>query len=214
MKELKFNLNYLLHKREFYFVIFVSLFINLVHVFLCIGESTRVGSFYETLHTGEYQFILYNPIVTLTVLLIIVFPISFSLIFSDSNFLERKNKTINMLTPRLDYKKNIFSRLFLTLIITLFVCFLSFLFNYILLVIIYGSGNRVSYFQEAAFNLSFNSSWFLDSLRLSNPIIFTLTINLLVSFMYGLLVTFSYSISFFVKNRVVIFFAPLLFFQN
>ena len=211
MKELKFNINYLFHKREFYFAIFIAIFVNLIHVILCVNESIRIGAFYEKMHSGEYQFILYNPIVTLNALLIIVFPIVFSMIFADSNFLENKRKTANMLTMRINNKKNIFSRILLSIIVTFLICFFSFLFNYILLLLIYGSGNTITYYQETAFHLTLQPTWFLDNIRLSNPIIFILAINFFVSLMYGLLVAFSYIVSFFVKNKIVVYFIPLCF---
>ena len=192
MKELKFNINYLFHRREFYFAILIAFFVNLIHVLLCVNQSIRMELFYENMHSGEYQFILYNPIVTLNVLLIIVFPIIFSMIFSDSNFLENKRKTVYMLAMRMNNKKNILSRILLSIIITFFICFFSFLFNYILLILIYGSGNTITYYQETAFHLTSQSSWFLDNLRLNNPVLFVFVINLLVSFMYGLLVHMLY----------------------
>lgn len=209
MKELKFNINYLFHKREFYFTILIAFLVNLIHVILCVVESINTGVFYEMMQSSEYQFILYNPIIALTSLTIIIFPIMLSMIFSDSNFLENKRKTVYMLASRINNKSNILSRLLLSIITTFFICFLGFSFNYILLRIIYGSGNIITYYQETAFHLTSQPSWFLDELRLSNPILFTFIINILVSFMYSLLVAFSYILSFFVKNRLIIYFVPL-----
>ena len=211
MKELKFNINYLFHKKEFYVAIIIAFFLNLIHVILCVVESMRTGIFYEAMPSSEYQFILYNPIVTLSSLIIIVFPIMFSMIYSDSNFLENKGKTVYMLALRINNKKNICSRVFLSAIITFIICFISFSFNYILLRIIYGSGNRITYYQEVAFHLTSQPTWFLDKLRLDNPLLFTFIINVLVSFMYSLLVAFSYIVSFFVKNRLMIYFIPFCF---
>ena len=211
MKELKFNINYLFHKREFYVAIIIAFFLNLIHVILCVVESMRTGIFYETMPSSEYQFILYNPIITLSSLIIIIFPIMFSIIFSDSNFLENKRKTVYLLALRMNNKKNIFSRIFLSAITTFIICFMSFSFNYILLRIIYGSGNIVTYYQEVAFHLTSQPSWFLDELRLYNPVLFTFIINILVSLMYSLLVALSYTVSFFMKNRLVIYFIPLCF---
>lgn len=209
MKELKFNLKYIVHKKEIYFSIFILFLINLIHVLLCIIQSSGFNVYKQNYYTAEYQFILYNPFVSLSVLLIIMIPVLCSMIISDSNYLESKRRTFNMLELRINHKKNIITRLFLSFIITFTLCFLSFLFNYISLIIIYGSGNNITYFQEAPFNLLVYKSWFLDNLRLYNPVLFTLIINILVSFMYGLLVSFSYAISFYVKNRIVIYFAPL-----
>ncbi|MDD2644229.1 MAG: hypothetical protein PHC65_06065 [Methanobacteriaceae archaeon] len=211
MKELKFNIKYLINRKELYFVIFLTLCVNLIHVFLCINESLRLNHFIEELHSGEYQFILYNGIVTLNTLIILVFPVMFSMVFSDSNFLENKRKTTNILATRINFKKNIIIRMFLSIIVTFIICFFTFLINYIILRIIYGTGNRLTFFQETAFHLKYYDKWFLDNIRLYNPIIFVLLINLSVSFIYGLLSALSYLVSFFVRNRIIIYFVPLIF---
>lgn len=205
MKELKFNINYLFHKREFYFVIFIVFFINLVHVFLSISEVLRTNLIYESISTAEYQSILYNSC-DLNSILIIVFPILFSMIFSDASFMEDKRKTTNMLATRLNLKKNIIVRMFLSMFVTFLICFLGFLFNYIVLIIIFKSGNIVTSFQESAFNMLSYPSFFLDGLRLNNPVLFTLICNLLVSLMYGILSMFSYVVSLCIKNRIIIYF--------
>lgn len=211
MKELKFNIKYLFNRNEFYYALLIVFSVNLIHIFLCIINSMRLNHFIEESYSGEYQFILYNSIVTLHALLIVVFPIVFSMIFSDSNFLENKRKTINMLVVRINLKKNIFIRILSSFILTFLICFFSFLFNYIVLRIIYGTGNTLTFFQGTAFHLDYQTKWFLDSIRINNPVLFVLLINLSVSIMYGLLSVFSYVISFFVRNRIIIYFIPLLF---
>lgn len=209
MKELKFNFKYLIHKKELYFSFLILNVINIIHIFLCIIQANTFNAYREIYYSAEYQFILYNPIVSFSVLLMIIIPIINSMNISDSDFLESKRKTVNMLKPRINYRKNIVVRFFLSIIITFLLCFISFLINYISLVIIFGSGNYITYFQEAPFNLLIYKSWFLDSLRLENPVLFIIAINMLVSLMYGLLVSFAYAFSFYVKNRIVIYFIPL-----
>lgn len=211
MKELKFNIKYLLKRKELYFSIFIILLINLIHVILCVNESLRLGTLMEQSHTAEYQFILYNSQIALNVLVIIVFPIALSLVFSDTSWLDNKNKTINLLYTRLNCRKNIFVRFCLSIVVAFIVSLLGFLFNYLLLRIIYGSGNNVTHFQSLPFYLESNSSWFLDSLRLANPTIFVITISFTVSILLGLLSGISYLCSFFVNQRVIIYFIPLIF---
>ena len=155
MKELKFNINYLLNKKEFYFAIFIALAINLIHVFLSIQDSLRLNQFFEELYTGEYQFILYNINVNLQALLFIVFPIICSMILSDSNFIENKLKTTNMINNRIRPNRNILIRLLLCVMLTFLICFFSFLFNYIVLRIIFGSGNFATFTQDVAFHLDY-----------------------------------------------------------
>lgn len=211
MKELKFNIQYLLKKKEFYLAMLIAFFINLIHVFLCVSESVRLNYTIEGSYSGEYQFILYNAFVTLNVLIIVIFPIAFSMIFSDSNWLENKRKTSNMLFTRLNFKKNILIRALLSIVVTFFISFFSFLFNYIVLRIIYGTGNALTFWQSTAFYLDLDMGWFLDNVRLSNPVLFVMIINISVSLMLGLLSAFSYLVSFFAKQRILIYFIPLIF---
>ncbi len=211
VKELKFNIKYLLNRKEFYFALFVAFAINLIHVFLCVHESLRLNQFFEELYTGEYQFILYNANVNLHALIFVIFPIICSMILSDSNLMENKLKTTNMLITRINFKKNILIRVLLCIIITFIICFFSFLFNYIVLIIIFGTGNTVVFTQGVAFHLEQLPGFFLDNIRLQNPVIFAILINLCVSLIYGLLSAISYAVSFFVKNRIIIYFVPLIF---
>ncbi len=211
MKELKYNINYLINRKELYFALLITFATSLIHIFLCIKESLRLNQFYEELYTGEYQFILYNVNVNLQTLILIIVPIICSMILSDSNILENKFKTTNILITRINYKKNILIRVLSCIIITFIICFLSFAFNYIVLRIIFGTGNSITLTQGVAFNLYSLPGFFLDNIRIQNPTLFVVLINLCVSFIYGLLSAFSYAISFFVKNRIIIYFIPLIF---
>lgn len=211
MKELKYNIKYLLNRKELYFALLIALTISLIHAFLCVHESLRLNQFYEELHTGEYQFILYNVNVNLQTLILVVVPIICSMILSDSNIVENKLKTTNMLITRINFKKNILIRVLSCIIITFIICFVSFSFNYIVLRIIFGTGNFVTLTQGVAFHLADMPEFFLDSVRIQNPVMFIILINLCVSFIYGLLSALSYSVSFFVKNRIIIYFVPLIF---
>ncbi len=211
MRELKFNINYLFKRREFYIAIIIIFLINLIQVGLCVGETIRLNTFIEESYSAEYQFILYNAFITLNVLIIIVFPIVFSLIFADSNYIENKNKITNLLYIRLNYKRNIATRLLLSILVTFIISFLGFLFNYLLLRIIYGSGNRVEYFQSPAFYMNYSQKYFLDNIRIANPVLFTILINIAVSLILGLLSGLSYLTSFLLKHRIAIYFVPIIF---
>lgn len=211
MKELLFNFNYMVKKREFYFAIISIFLINIVHVVFCVFDTNRLNYFVENCFTGEYQFILYNAHVMFNVLIIIAFPIILALVFSDSSWLEHKNKTINLLNTRFNYKRNIIIRTLLSFFMTFIIAFVGFILNYLLLRIIYDTGNHVTYFQSLSFNLEINNDWFFDTLRIANPSLFVVVISCLVSITLGLLSALSYLLSFFVKQRVVIYFIPLVF---
>ena len=211
MKEFKFNIRYLLQRKELYFSIILIFLINLIHVILCVNENFRLHSCIEQSYTAEYQFILYNAQIPLNVLVIIAFPIALSMIFSDTSWLDRKNKTLNLLYTRLNHKKNIVARLSLSIIVTFIISFLGFLFNYFLLRMIYGTGNYITYFQSLAFYLDGLPEYFLDNLRLANPTLFVISISFTVSLLLGLLSGLSYLGAFFVKQRVLVYFLPLIF---
>lgn len=205
LKELKYNLKYIINKKELYLSIIGILCVNLIHIFLVIHYSYNAHAFYENWYKAEYLTILYNVNVLLNMVIIIAFPIISSTIFSDTSWLENKSKMNTILYTRLNYKKLIVTRLFLILFIVFFINFIGFLMNYIVLNCIYGSGNAMTYMQSPAFNLTSNQSYFLDSLRLSNPILFIICISAHVSLIIGLLSSFAYAISFFVKQRVMIY---------
>lgn len=210
MKEFIYSLKCLAAKKEFYFSIIGILLINLVHLFLVIHFNYNSNLLFETGYKAEYLYILYNPYVNLNMIIIIVFPIICSTILSDINFLEKKQKTNNFLYTRLSSKKLVISR-FVIIIFTVFLInFLAFLLNYISFYFIYGSGNALSHFQSPAFYMISKNFLFMDSLRLSNLPLFIICITAHVSLILGLLSGLAYSISFFVKQKIIIYIFPFL----
>ena len=81
----------------------------------------------------------------------------------------------------------------------------------LLLRIIFGSGNTLTYFQGPAYHLDLDSNYFLDNLRIANPAAFVFTINFTVSLLLSLLSGLSYLLSFFIKQRFVIYFISFAF---
>ncbi len=210
MKEFKYNLKCLLKKRELYFSLIGIMLINLIHIFLVIHYNYNFHVLYETGRRAEYLYILYNSSVNLNMIIIIIFPVLASIIFSDISFLESKQKINNLLHTRLNSKKLIISRFILIIITVFLINFLAFLLNYVVLCFIYGSGNAVSHFQSPAFYMIINEHVFLDSMRLSNLPLFLVCITAHVSFLISLLSGLSYAISFFVKQKIMIYISPFL----
>lgn len=207
MKELKFNLKYLFNKKELYFGIIGILLINSIHLFLVIQSD----NYYELMPRGEYQFILYNTTVTLNILVIVATPILCSMILSDSCWLDRKRKIDNVLYMRLDYRKLIFTRWLSSIIIAFILIFLGFMLNYISCIALFGSGNDSTSFQGLAYNMIGVEDFFLDTIRMTNPVLFIIAISLHVSFIFSLLSGISFLLSFFTKQRLVVYFQILLF---
>ena len=96
LKELKFNLKLLLKRKELYYAIFVSLLINVIHAFFVIDYFNNNNIFLNNSFSAEYLYILYNPIVTFSSLIIIIFPIINSLIFCDISWKEKNNGTVQL----------------------------------------------------------------------------------------------------------------------
>ncbi len=210
MKELKYNIKLLLKRKELYFSIICILLVNLIHIFLTIHYNSSTQLLVENQYSAEYLAILYSVDVNLDMLIIIIFPILCATIFSDSSLFEKKEKISTILHCRLNKKKLILTR-FLTIIVSVFlISFVGFLMNYISLICIYGSGNAVTYFQSPAFYLIGNTNIFLDTLRLSNPILFYICITAHVSFLISLLSGLAYSISFFVKQKIWVYVSPFV----
>lgn len=206
MKEFKFNLRYLLVKKELYFCIIGVLLINALHVLLVINHYAPTAM----LGTSEYQFILYNPTVNIMTILILAFPILHSLVLADSHWLESRNGIQLLLYPRLHTKRNIWIRLLLSIGVTFSICLIGFLLNYLSFYFIMGSGNVLVHIQSLPYSLSTFEGFFLDGIRYQNPVIFITLISLHISFIFGLLAGISFSLSFFIKQRIVIYFQVLL----
>lgn len=210
MKELKFNLMYLLKRKEFYYAIIGVLLINLFHIIFTIHYMCNTGDFYETGYKAEYLSILYSLDVNFNMIIIILLPIICSLIYSDINWIENNQKINYILKSRLNYKNNIICRFFLIIIISFSLTFLAFMLNYLTLRNIYGSGNSITYFNDPAYNLVLKKNFFLDSLRIINPPLFVAAICAHISLLLGLLSSLSYSISFYIKQRIIIYITPFL----
>ncbi|RHN84181.1 hypothetical protein DW649_12080 [Coprobacillus sp. AM23-2] len=206
MKEFKYNIKILLRKKELYYCIIGVLLINAIHVILVINHYSPN----MILKTGEYQFILYNNEVTIMSLVIIALPILTSLVLSDTSWNDKHLGYNNYLYTRLNIKKNIFSRLFLSFITTFIICFVGFILNYLTLRFIFGSGNLITNFQELPYDQVIASEFFLDSIRYYNPILFIILISLHESVIIGLLATISYSFSFFTMQKLIIYFQVTL----
>lgn len=206
MKELRYNIRFLFNKKELYYCILGVILINAIHVFLVIYHySPNV-----VLKTAEYQFILYNNEVTITTLIILAFPILTSLILSDSSWNDKHIGYNNYLYTRLNVKKNIWIRLFLSIVVPFVICFFGFMLNYITLYFVFGSGNDMIHFQSLPYYLVKETQFFLDNVRYVNPVLFVVLISIHEAFIFGLLSAISYAMSFFTRQKLVIYFQILL----
>lgn len=207
MKEIRYNLMLLINKKEVYFFILGVMVVNAVHVFMVINRYVPEA----IIQTGEYQSILYNSDVSLMSILILAFPVLIALAFGDMSWNELHIDYYVSLYPRINMKRNIWIRLFIIIVSTFIVCFLGFMLNYITLCFIAGSGNLIINDQSLPFYLTCSPDCFLDTVRFSNPVLFTLLINGHVSLLFALLAGLSYAFSFFSKQKLAIYFQVLLY---
>lgn len=207
MKELKYNIKFLLNKQELYYCIFGVFLINAVHVFMVINHYAPD----TILKSAEYQFVLYNSEITITTLLILAIPILTSLVLADVSWNDEHIGYNNFLKTRMDIKKNIWIRMFLSIMITFIICFIGFMLNYLTLYFVCGSGNLIIHFQSLPYHLVSESEFFLDCVRYEDPVLFVILISAHEAFVFGLLSAVSYTLSFFTKQKLVIYFQAILF---
>lgn len=210
MKELKFNIKFMLKRKEFYLAILFTLVINFIHAFLCVKRVLNDNRPFEKIISGEYQSILLNVDTSFTVLTILVFPILLALIFSDTNVLDKERKTTNILYTRINLKTNIIVRSILSFFTAFIISLVGFMFNYLLLRLIFGSGNMLTYSQNVAFSME-NNNLFLSSFMESNPFIYILLICFSVSLILGLLSVLSYLMANIINKKVITYFIPVIF---
>ena len=206
MKELKFNINYLVQKMELYYAFIGLMTVSFTQIFLVVLRA----NYLEFFQTSEYLLLPMNTIEDFGPIIVLAFPVITALIYSDSSWLDRNRKTNNMLYTRLNIKKNIICRVFLSFAVSFMLVFFVLLINYICLRIIFGSGIRITLEQSLPFNINGMNTIFLDNLRITNPTIYAIVSISHVSFLLGMLSSLSYCISFFVRQRLVIYFQVLL----
>lgn len=206
MKELKFNLRYIFNKKELYFSFMVLMAISFMQIFMIIQGR----EYFELGQTSEYLVLLTNSVEDLSPAIVLVMPVITAMIMSDSSWLDRRRKTEIMLYPRLNCKRNIFFRWILSFLVTFLIVFISLMINYIILRLIFGSGNMIALNQSLSYNLTGIPELFLDGLRMSNPMLYVIVTSLHVSLILGLLSSLSYSLSFYMKQRLVLYFQVLL----
>ena len=211
MKELKFNLKQMVLKKEFYIAILTVLLINIIQLFLTIQLNLSFNNPVELLRNAEYQIILNNYEVSFFLTYLFIVPIIVSLVFSTSNWDENDKKITNILYTRTDYKKNILIRLFLSILISFLITFVCTLLNYLAIRFIFISGSNFTSYQELPFNLFKDNIYYIfNEIRLTNVTLYAVMIIFHVSAIIGLISGICYSLSFFIRQKIIIYFIPLL----
>lgn len=210
MKIIKYNLALLDKRKMIYLVLVVLILFSLCDVLIVFEKMYRRVDFVENCLSGDYLFVLTYPFLRVAPLLIFGLPVLFNLPLSDATWTELQQGNSTFLYTRMDYVKNIWVRYFLSVVIVFLLSCFCFLLNYLSFSIIFGNGNALTVFQGTAF-LQENSGIFLDSIRKSNVVLYSILLICHISLIYGLLAGITYTFSFLLKSRLQIFFSTILF---
>lgn len=209
MKIIKYNLLLLEKQKLIYAVISALILFSLTNVLMVFANIYGQVEFIEQSKSADYLFALAYPFMRIQPITILGLPLLFSLLFADSTWSELKQGNSVFLYTRMDYIKNILIRYILNIIIVFLISCFGFLLNYISFSLIFGHGNAMTNFYDLAF-LQETTDFFLDSIRNSNVLLYSLLLILHVSTIYSLLAGISYAISFLFKNRIMIYFSSIL----
>ena len=209
MKEFRFNWQYLLKKNEFWAAVFIVLAIN---VFAAGVSIFTYDSNFAMTMTADYQFVLNNVYVNMLAAVILIIPVALGLVFSDADWLEEKRRTDILLYARIDHRKNILVRFVMSVGVSFLIAMAGFALNYLILFLVYGSGNRMWYAQDLPYNMIGYPDIITNNLWLSFPFVAVAVEAVVVSIMLGLLSGLCYAISFYIPRRflVVIYLMPFL----
>lgn len=206
MKEFKYNLKLLLIRKEFYIVIIILLLINLVQ--FCLTKQFLTKQFpvlyYEEIASGEFQSLLINENVLFAAYIVIGFPILSSLIFSDSNYHEKVNRSNIYIHTRLNQKKNILSKWAISILVPFAVIFIILMINCIAHTVVYGMGRGLAVNNYLPYNANISKSFYLGNLMMKSPFLYSTAIIAHVSIFCGLLSGLTNAISYKMKNLVSI----------
>ena len=201
MKEFRFNWKYLMKKNEFWAAVFIVFAIN---VFAAGASIFTYDSNFAMTMTADYQFVLNNVYVNTLAAVILIIPVALGLVFSDADWLEEKRNTDILLYTRIDRKKNILVRFAMSIGVSFLIALVGFALNYLILFLVYGSGNRMWYAQDLPYNMIGYPDIITNNLWLSFPFSAVTVEALVVSIMLGLLSGLCYTISFYIPRRLLV----------
>lgn len=208
MKELKFNLKYLLNRKELYLAFIIVMWIHLVYLFTQFQPGLN-GMLYPSLEERAILHTIFmNNGSLMYILFYLIIPLACNMIFADTSWKDLYENTGNTLYPRIDMKRSIKIRWMLSLVVTFIIVFLGFMLSYMVLISVFKDGYVAIGHGSPAFNIDIYPA-LLKELMIENPFLYTTLeyarISLIISFLSG----FGYSISFFIKNKIFVYFSVL-----
>lgn len=209
MKELKFNIKYLFNRKELYFAFLIIMWINLIYIFTQFMPGLK-GELYPALEECSLAHNITTNLLSLMYILVyLTFPLVCNMVLGDSSWRDIHENTGNILYPRLNMKKVIVTRWLLSILVPFLMNFFVLTLSYFVL-----NGVFIESFTDLnlslAFDIDFNNIGYLGRLVEKSPLLYISIVNAKVSLFIGLLSGFGYSISFFLKNKISVYFSVLL----
>lgn len=203
MKELKFNIRYLFTRKELYIAFITVLSMNLLCNIFTISSGDEILKlvYPQLMESAEGQSLLLRGS-NFVLLILIVFSIVCSMIFADTSWQDINENIGVLLHTRLNPKKNIIVRWFLSIIVTTLICFIGYMLGYLSLLPIFGSGYTFYEFRYPAYAMILLPEFFMRDILMEQPMLYMALYSFLSSLMFGLISSISYSFSLFVKHRL------------
>lgn len=209
MKELKYNLIHLLKRKGFYFAFITVMWIVLLHLLTIFFEGVDGCLYPEFMNRAEELFVVYNPGIIL-VLMYFIYPIVCSFVFRDVSWMDPYKNPNKIEYLYLDYKKNIVIQWFLTIIVSFLIIFTAFMFEYITLRYVFGSGFVYAGLQHLPFALPIKHDIFMLLVK-DNMWLYAMYTSASVAMIFALLAAIAYSISLYVEKKRFIFIGIVVF---
>ena len=206
MKELRYNFCSMLLRVEFYAGCLVMFGIQLFHFGYILLYYKQNGFSLDTVYPAAYQTSLLSNTLAFGIMSILIIPVFASVLYSDSDFVERNNHVNIYLQTRIDPYKNWRAKSILCFGVVFVMTFLSFALNALLCYLVFDHGTYSDILGSGVYERITYPFLYLESLRLSNIWLYVLICMVQVSFYIAMYALLALQISRWVKSRVYIYF--------
>ena len=220
IENLKYDMKMLFYRKEFYWSICIMLLITTIHLglnvytklnFGTIGDSNQAYSVYiELLRPYSYQLPLSDIDVPFKYVIMLIFPLLASFMYSDSYLTEKKNKVTNYLSVRMCHCYSIVSKAIVIFIASFIIVFLILIINMLFTTMIYSTNNTSDIYGHHIYELEMVGDSMFESLRAYHMDAFVVMNLLRFSFITALMSVVTYVLSFFIENKIIVNFSPLV----
>ena len=220
LTNLKYDIKMLLNRKEFYWSICIMLLITTIHLVLNIytkinfpsinGNAGNYSVFVELLRPYAYQLPLSDIDVPYKYVIMLLFPLLASFIYSDSYITEKKYKVTNYLSVRMQNKKNVISKAIIIFVFSFSIVFIILIFNMVINAMIFPTSNTSDIYGHHIYDLEMVGDSMLEYWRAYQMDTYVVLNLLRFSFITSLISVMTYVISLFINNRIVVNFSPLI----